>query len=39
VPVRWIEDRDSRVNVRKTVQEDLSGLLRMRFRRIPKRAL
>lgn len=38
VPVRWIEDRDSRVNVGKTVMEDLSGLLRMRFRRIPKRA-
>lgn len=38
VPVRWIEDRDSRVNVRKTVMEDLSGLLRMRFRRIPQRS-
>jgi len=38
VPVRWIEDPDSRVNVWKTVAEDLRGLLRMRFRRIPKRA-
>ena len=37
VPVRWIEDPDSRVNVRKTVLEDLQGLARMRFRRIPKR--
>jgi len=38
VPVHWIEDPDSRVNVWKTVAEDLRGLLRMRFRRIPKRA-
>ena len=30
VPVRWIEDRDSRVNIRKTVMEDLRGLWRMR---------
>jgi len=38
VPVHWIEDPDSRVNVWKTVAEDLRGLLRMRFRRTPKRA-
>ncbi|MBI4571521.1 MAG: glycosyltransferase [Chloroflexi bacterium] len=37
VPVRWLEDTDTRVNVRKTVLEDLRGLLRMRFRRIPRR--
>jgi glycosyltransferase involved in cell wall biosynthesis len=37
VPVRWLEDPDTRVNVLKTVMEDLRGLLRMRFRRIPKR--
>ena len=37
VPVLWIEDPDSRVNVLKTVLEDLQGLARMRFRRIPKR--
>jgi glycosyltransferase involved in cell wall biosynthesis len=30
VPVRWVEDLDSRVNVRKTVVEDLRGLWRMR---------
>lgn len=30
VPVHWIEDLDSRVNVRKTVAEDLRGLWRMR---------
>ena len=37
IPVRWVEDPDSRVNVRKTVLEDLRGLLRMRVRRIPRR--
>ncbi len=37
IPVAWIEDPDSRVNVRRTVLEDLQGLARMRFRRIPKR--
>jgi len=37
VPVRWVEDPDSRVNVAKTVAEDLRGLARMRFRRIPRR--
>ena len=37
VPVRWQEDTDSRVNVAQTVAEDLRGLLRMRFRRIPRR--
>ncbi len=38
VPVRWVEDPDSRVNVWKTVAEDLRGLLRMRLLRIPRRA-
>jgi glycosyltransferase involved in cell wall biosynthesis len=38
VPVHWIEDPDSRVHVAKTVAEDLRGLLRMRLRRIPRRA-
>jgi glycosyltransferase involved in cell wall biosynthesis len=37
IPVRWIEDPDSRVNVLKTVVEDLRGLARMRLRRIPGR--
>jgi glycosyltransferase involved in cell wall biosynthesis len=37
VPVLWVEDPDSRVNVRKTVIEDLQGLARMRLKRIPKR--
>jgi glycosyltransferase involved in cell wall biosynthesis len=37
VPIRWTEDPDSRVNVLATVTEDLQGLVRMRFRRIPQR--
>jgi glycosyltransferase involved in cell wall biosynthesis len=38
VPVAWLEDRDTRVNVPKTVAEDLAGLVRLRLRR-PWRAL
>ncbi|MGB2695341.1 MAG: dolichyl-phosphate beta-glucosyltransferase [Dehalococcoidia bacterium] len=37
IPIKWIEDPDTRVNVLKTVLEDLRGLARMRFKRIPKR--
>jgi glycosyltransferase involved in cell wall biosynthesis len=37
IPVKWIEDTDSRVNVLQTVMEDLRGLLRMRLKRIPRR--
>jgi glycosyltransferase involved in cell wall biosynthesis len=37
IPIRWIEDPDTRVNVLKTVMEDLQGLVRMRFRRIARR--
>ncbi|MFQ5380472.1 MAG: glycosyltransferase [Dehalococcoidia bacterium] len=33
LPVRWVEDRDSKVNVLNTAAEDIRGLLRMRFRR------
>lgn len=33
VPVAWVEDVDTRVNVPKTVSEDLLGLARMRLRR------
>lgn len=39
IPIRWTEDPDSRVNVVKTVMEDLRGLARMRLRRVPKREL
>ncbi len=37
IPIRWVEDTDTRVNVPKTILEDLAGLLRMRLKRIPKR--
>ena len=30
VPVRWVEDTDSRVKIGKTVLRDLTGLMRMR---------
>lgn len=35
VPVEWVEDANSRVNVVKTVWEDVKGLLRLRFGGIP----
>ena len=30
IPVRWLEDLDTRVNIRKTVLEDLRGLWRLK---------
>ena len=30
VPVRWVEDTDTRVKITATVTEDLRGLLRLR---------
>lgn len=35
IPVRWDEDPDTRVKLGKTIREDLSGLWRLRTRRIP----
>jgi hypothetical protein len=32
VPVEWVEDLDTRVNIPKTVMEDLRGLWRMRLK-------
>jgi glycosyltransferase involved in cell wall biosynthesis len=32
LPVRWIEDPDSKVGILKTAAEDIRGLARMRFR-------
>lgn len=32
VPVRWVDDFDSRVNIRRTIVEDLRGIRRMRRR-------
>jgi len=31
IPVGWIEDVESKVKIFKTVYEDVSGLLRLRF--------
>jgi len=31
IPVKWVDDSDSRVNVLKTIYKDLKGLLRLRF--------
>ena len=36
VPVRWIEDRDSRVAIVRTALEDLKGLWRMRAGGVPR---
>jgi glycosyltransferase involved in cell wall biosynthesis len=30
IPVRWVDDPDSRVNIRRTVMEDLQGLWRLK---------
>ncbi len=37
IPIRWVEDTYTRVNVPKKILEDLAGLVRMRFKRIPHR--
>ena len=36
IPVAWQEDPDSRVKVLRTIVQDISGLLRLRFGGIPK---
>ena len=33
LPVRWVEDTDTKVHIIKTATEDMRGLLRMRFSR------
>ncbi len=38
VPVRWVEDTDTRVKIAATVTEDLRGLLRLRIARPWRRA-
>jgi glycosyltransferase involved in cell wall biosynthesis len=38
IPVRWLEDPDTRVDIRKTVSQDIRGLVRLRLRR-PWRAV
>jgi glycosyltransferase involved in cell wall biosynthesis len=38
LPVRWIEDPDTKVRIIKTAVEDIRGLLRMRFKRLSSTA-
>lgn len=38
VPVRWVDDPDTRVKIVSTVWEDVKGLLRLRFRGRPRPA-
>ena len=38
LPVRWVEDKDTKVKIISTAAEDIRGLARMRFRRKPKPA-
>jgi hypothetical protein len=33
LPVRWVEDPDTKVRIVKTAVEDIRGLARMRFSR------
>lgn len=35
LPVRWVEDPDTRVDIVKTALEDMRGLLRLRFTPLP----
>jgi glycosyltransferase involved in cell wall biosynthesis len=36
IPVKWVDDPGTTVNIKKTVIEDLKGLARIRFHRIPR---
>ena len=38
LPVKWVDDPTSTVNIAKTATEDIKGLLRLRFGGIPKLA-
>ena len=39
VPVRWVEDTDTRVNILTTVTDDVRGLIRMRLERPWRKAV
>ena len=39
IPVKWVDDSDSRVNVTKTIYQDLKGLFRLRFGGLKKASL
>ena len=36
IPVTWVDDQGTTVNIRKTAIEDLKGLARIRFHKIPR---
>ena len=36
VPVKWVEDPDTRVKILRTAREDIKGLLRLRFGGLPR---
>ena len=36
IPVTWVDDPGTTVNIKKTVMEDLKGLARIRFHKIPR---
>ena len=36
IPVKWVDDPDSRVDILKTAVEDIKGLLRLRFQDLSK---
>jgi len=36
VPVKWVDDPTSTVNVVSTAKEDVKGLLRLRFGGVPR---
>ncbi len=36
IPVRWVDDPDTRVKLASTIWEDIKGLLRLRFRGRPR---
>ncbi|MSQ31922.1 MAG: glycosyltransferase family 2 protein [Dehalococcoidia bacterium] len=36
IPVTWVDDPDTRVRIVRTVRTDIEGLMRLRFRGIPK---
>jgi len=36
IPVTWVDDPGTTVNIKKTVIEDLKGLARLRFHKIPR---
>ena len=39
LPVRWVEDTDTKVKILSTAMEDIRGLARMRFRRKKRRVV